>query len=103
MHLQIAKFLAEMRTGGEAAIGVLPHVAIEHGVNEGAIVGLGTVLGAQKEMGIKSQPRKVRGTCERWMLVKCRFVPDHLLRRIKRSEYSCAVVQCFGSYRLTDL
>ena len=46
-----------MKTGGEEAIGVLPHAAIVHGVDPSAIVGMGNVLSSQKEMGMKSQPR----------------------------------------------
>ena len=75
-----------MKTGGEDAIGILPHAAIAHGVDQSAIVGMGNVPTSQKEMGIKSQPRKFKGTCEWWMLLKCRFVPDELLQKIKKSE-----------------
>ena len=51
IHLQIGKFLVAMKTGGEEAIGVLPHAAIAHGVDPSAIVGMGNVLSSQKGDG----------------------------------------------------
>ena len=86
IHVQIGSFLAAMKTEGEEAIGVLCHAAIAHGVDPSAIVGMGNVLSSQKEMGMKSQPRNVKGTGELWMLLKCRLVPDELLWNIKKRE-----------------
>ena len=46
------QLLATMNTGGEEAIGVLPHAAIAHEADPNAIAGMGNVLSFQKEMGM---------------------------------------------------
>ena len=83
-----------MRTGGDPAIGIIPSVAENKGLDGNCVTSMGTLLVSNGNMGVKSQPRTVDGKSAHWMLIKKKYIAETWIKQMTESQCFISKLNC---------